>query len=188
MRSSAHMSSKYRWRDFAALPEHDLRELVDGRLVEAEMPTKWHEAMVALLIATLSPWCSKRKLRVLGSGFRLRVSDRQGAMPDVQVLSEATYRAAPDSGLESGHPELVIEVISPTSRAHDRVRKVDWYSRLQIPEYWIIDADARSIERLALDGDTYRIAQHAAGDLVFRPKSMKGLKVDLEQLWQALEQ
>lgn len=38
------------------------------------------------------------------------------------------------------------------------------------------------------DGDTYRIAQHAAGDIVFRPKSMKGLKVDLENLWQALEQ
>lgn len=150
------------------------------------MPTKWHEAMVAFLIHHLWTWSRKRRLHVLGSGFRVRISDKSGALPDVQVLTEQTFREAGKNGLERGRPELVIEVISPTSRAHDRVRKVDWYARIGVPEYWIVDVDGRSLERLVLDGQTYRIAQHAAGDVVFRPKSMRGLALDLSELWALL--
>lgn len=180
------MRATYRWRDFIALPADDLRELVDGRLFEVEMPTKWHEAIVMALGVMLGAWCRKKNLRLLGSAYRLRISDRRGAMPDLQVLSEDTYRNAPAGGLDNGRPELVIEVISPTSRAHDRIRKVDWYARLEIPEYWIVDVDSRSIERLTLDGATYRIAQHAAGDVLFKPKSMRGVSIDLAELWRAL--
>jgi Uma2 family endonuclease len=187
MRTARAPSPGIRWADYRALPEQDARELVDGRLVEGELPTKWHEAMVAYLVHHLWAWCTKRGLKVLGSGFRLRISDRVGVLPDVQVLDDATYRAADANGLNSGRPELVVEIISPSSRAHDRVRKVDWYARAGVPEYWIVDVDARCIERLVLDGATYRIAQHAAGDVVLRPKSMRGLAVDLRGLWELLE-
>jgi Uma2 family endonuclease len=187
VRDGASTHARYRWADFRELPEGDVRELVDGRLAEGEMPTKWHEAMVALLIRRLYDWCTKRKLHVLGSGFRVRITDRSGALPDVQVLTDETYRKSGPNGLESGRPELVIEVISPTSRAHDRVRKVDWYARLEVPEYWIVDVDGRSIERLVFDRGTYRIAQHAAGDVVFRPKSMRGLSIPLAELWSLLD-
>lgn len=187
VRAARAMPPTLRWADYVALPEDDARELVDGRLVEGEMPTKWHEAMVIYLAHQLWAWCQKRGLRVLGSGYRLRISDRVGVQPDLQVLSEATYRAAGPNGLRSGRPELVVEIISPTSRAHDRVRKVDWYARLGVPEYWIVDVDARSVERLVLDGATYRIQQHQAGDGAFRPASMRGLAIPLKGLWALME-
>jgi len=113
------MLDNLRWRDFVALPEDDTRELVDGRLVEVEVPNRWHERMVMDLGAMLRPWAKKRGMHVLGSGYRVRISDRQGAQPDVQVLTEATYRSNPEDGLEHGHPE------------HDRVRKVDWHASLE---------------------------------------------------------
>lgn len=180
------MLDHYRWRDFVALPEDDPRELIDGRFVEVELPKRWHEKIVSKLIVRLDPWCEKRGWHVLASNFRVRISDRRGVNPDVQVLTDAIYRSNPEDGLEHGHPELVIEIISPTSKAHDRLRKVDWYASIGVPEYWIIDTEARSIERLALAGNTYRIAQHAEGDVVFRPKSFRGLSIDLRALWAAL--
>ncbi|GMU59692.1 MAG: hypothetical protein AMXMBFR34_14550 [Myxococcaceae bacterium] len=176
-------TSRYRWRDFVALPEDDLRELLDGRLEAFDMPTKWHERMVAWLIMALGPWCERRGWAVLGSNYRVRISDKRGVKPDVQVLSEGTWGAAGEQGLESGRPELVIEIVSPTSRAHDRVTKVNWYASIGVPEYWIVDADARTLECLKLDGDTYRLAQNAAGDVVFKPRSFRGVSIDLAAFW-----
>lgn len=174
----------FRWHDFVALPEDDRRELVDGRLEELEMPTKWHEFIVAFLIRTIGTWAEKKGgLVVLGSGYRLRVSDRRGAMPDVQVLTEEAYDAAGANGLEHGRPELVIEVLLPSSRAHDGLRKLDWYASLGVPEFWLVDAETRSVVCHRLTGATYTIAEHPQGDVVFKPKSMPGLKLPLAKAW-----
>lgn len=71
-------------------------------------------------------------------------------------------------------------------KSHDRVRKLDWYASIGVPEYWIIDTEARTIERFVLDGESYRAAQHAEGDVLFRPKAHRGLVIDLKALWSAL--
>lgn len=175
------------WSDFVALEDGDRRELIDGRLEEAEEPTKWHENLVALLAYFLQGWARTRKLRVLASGFRLRVGANRGALPDLQILKESVYRSrANDQGLARGRPELVLEIVSPSSRRHDRVRKVQWYASLGIPEYWIVDVDDRMVQRLRLKGRQYLLAQQAAEDEVFRPASMEGLEIPLAELWSAL--
>jgi Uma2 family endonuclease len=186
MRRSEAMLDNYRWRDYVALPEDDRRELIDGQLLEIDMPKRWHERMVMDLGSMLRAWCKKRGLHVLGSNYRVRISDKRGVQPDIQVLSDATYRSGQDDGLEKGHPELVVEIVSPTSKSHDRVRKLDWYAQIGVPEYWIVDADARTLERLVLADGKYTIAQHGSGDEIFRPKSMRGLQIDLADLWAAL--
>ncbi len=97
------------------------------------------------------------------------------------------YRArANDHGLVRGRPEVVIEIISPSSRRHDRVRKVACYSSLGVPEYWIVDVDDRLVQRLVLRGSSYLLGQQASEDEVFRPKSMPGLEIPLAELWAAL--
>lgn len=185
MRKSHAMVDHYHWRDCVALPDDDNREFVDGRLVQREGPKRSHERIVALLIAHLVPPCQKRGLHVLASGYRVRVNEKCRAQPDIQILTDETYRANPEDGLELGRPEMIVEVISPTSRAHDRLHKLDWYAAMGVPEYWLVDPDAKSVQRLVLDQDTYLIVQGAADDDVFRPKSFRGLKIDLSGLWSA---
>jgi Uma2 family endonuclease len=185
-RTEATLADK-RWRDYAALPDDDGRDLVAGRLLRIEHETKWHEATVVGLASALVPWCDRRGLCVLGSRYRVRIDNRNATQADLQVLSEATYRhRRNEDGLERGRPELVVEIVSRASQSHDRVRKVDWYARLGVPEYWIVDPEARMLERLVFHDGVYRVAQHAAGDEVFRPESMGGVKIDLAELWEEL--
>ena len=47
-----------------------------------------------------------------------------------------------------GTPDLVVEILSPSSRRYDRVTKLRWYAQLGVPEYWLVDPDARTLERL----------------------------------------
>lgn len=181
MRQLQHPSAT--WSDFVALPLDDRRELVDGQFIEFDMPTKLHENIVTLLAMWLSAWALRNKHRVLTSGYKVRVSDKRGAMPDLQMFTLAQWRKAPNEALDRGRPELVVEVLSATSRAHDRVRKLGWYGDIRVPEYWIVDGEAQTIERLVLRRGNYVLAQVASGNEVFRPAAFKGLKISLRELW-----
>lgn len=149
------------------------------------MPTKWHERICAELMLLLGTWARTHGLVVLGSGYRVKVSETRGAVPDVQLLTEAAYEAAGDAGMDHGRPELVIEVVSPGSKRHDRFQKLDWYAQVGVPEYWIVEPEERSLTAHRLQADVYAIVQHAQGDEVFRSKHFKGLKVPLSRLWAA---
>ncbi len=178
-------SGPYTWDDFVALDEDDLRELIDGELMEVEVPKGRHEQVVAEIIAALVPWARKHGGGlVLASGYKVRISDKRGVMPDVQY-----YRAGneplpgQDDGLVEGRPDLVVEVVSQSSRRYDRIVKARWYAALGVPEYWIVDPEARTIERLVLDGGRWVIAAAATNDEPFEPAGFDGLRIDLAAAW-----
>ena len=174
----------YAWRDFVELDEDDPRELLDGQLVEIELPTWTHERIVAALIAILTQWSWSRKAdQVLASGYRLRIDDRRGTMPDVQFYRRGNPPAGQEKGLERGRPDLVVEVISPSSRSKDSVRKLYDYAAIGVPEYWLLDPEAHTLERLVLRDGVYSIVEAVEGDALFQPEGFDGLEVDLGKLW-----
>jgi Uma2 family endonuclease len=179
----------YTWRDFIELGEDDPRELLDGHLVEIEVPTRTHERIVALVIAHLSHWGWTRNAgEVLASGYKIRIDDWRGTMPDVQFYRRGNLPKGQEKGLEQGHPDLAVEVISPTSRSKDSVQKLRDYAAIGVPEYWLLDPEARTLERLILRDGFYSIVEALEGDVVFRPESFEGLEIDLGRLWREPEE
>jgi Uma2 family endonuclease len=180
-------SAPYTWEDFVALDEDDLRELIDGELVEVEVPTGKHEDMVILLGHFLTAWSEAGNGgRARGSGYKIRVSDRRGVMPDLQFYRRGNDAVKDqDAGLLRGRPDLVIEIVSPSSRRYDRVTKLRWYAALGIPEYWLVDPEARTLERLVLHDAVYAIAGSLEEGETFRPDSFVGLEIPLAKLWDA---
>jgi len=175
----------FTWSDFIGLDEDDPRELLDGQLLEIEVPTWTHERIVAVLIALLGSWAWPRKAgQVLGSGYKLRIDDRRGTMPDVQFYRAGNSPMGQEAGLEQGCPDLVIEVISPSSRSKDSVRKLHDYATLGVPEYWLVDPEASTLERLVLREGTYSIVEALEGAAIFRPEAYDGLEIDLQRLWE----
>jgi Uma2 family endonuclease len=184
MPSSA-ASAPYTWDDFVGLEEDDLRELIDGELMEVEVPRWKHEWIVGRLVILLDAWAQAgRGGRVVPSGYKLRISDSRGVMPDVQF-----YRLGNDApldqedGLVRGRPDLVVEVVSPSSQRYDRVIKLRWYAELGIPEYWLVDGAAHTLECLVLRDGGYAFAASLADEETFRPESFDGLEIPLSKLW-----
>ena len=183
--SSPAASAPYTWDDFVALEEDDLRELIDGELVEVEVPTALHEYIVARLCAFLVGWAAPRKAGVaFASGYKVRITNRRGVMPDVQFYrSGKEHPGRTEQGLVSGHPDLAIEIVSPSSARYDRMTKLAWYASIGTTEYWIVDPSTRMLERLVLQGDHYLVAEVLGDDAVFRPASFDGLEIALAELW-----
>jgi Uma2 family endonuclease len=184
MPSSA-ASASHSWDDFIALDEDDPRELIDGELVEVEVPTFVHEHLVIRIGSALTVWSDAgHGGRALASGYKDRISDRRGVMPDVQF-----YRAGNESereqqvGLVTGHPDVVVEVVSPSSGRYDRVSKLRYYAQKGVPEYWIVDPQARTLERLVLRDGVFSITDSFADEETFRPDAFPGLEIPLARLW-----
>jgi Uma2 family endonuclease len=177
--------ARYTWDDFLALDEDDRRELIDGELVEVEVPTYKHERIVSQLLLDLGLWARAHGGDALGSGYKVRISERRGVMPDVQFFRKGnTPSEDQDQGLVQGHPDLVVEIVSPSSRRYDRVKKLNWYAGHGVPEYWIVDPGERTFERLVLREGAYVIAASLDGDEdVLRPESFEGLEIPLATLW-----
>jgi Uma2 family endonuclease len=179
----------YSWDDFVALDEDDLRELIDGELVQVEVPTKKHERIAFLIAHLLEGWAEPRGAGItLGSGYKIRITNERGVMPDLQFYRAANLPRGQDQGLVGGSPDLVVEVVSPSSIRYDRVTKMTWYASIGVPEYWIVDPSVRTLERLVLDGKRYTIADALEGDRVFRPESFEGLEIALSKLWKAIDE
>jgi Uma2 family endonuclease len=170
------------WEEFVRLPEDDPRELIDGSLIEVETPTELHEHIVAWITFHLVGWVRANGGRVFASGYKVRVRADRGVMPDVQLYRKENP-ARGEKAMESGRPDLAVEVVSESSPRYDRVTKLHWYAAIGVPEYWIVDPQAHTVERLLLHGAHYLIADALAGDQQLAPETFPGLAIALRELW-----
>lgn len=168
------------WDDFVALPDDDKRELIDGYLVEVDVPTYDHEAIVMALGYFLYGWTVANGGRVLASGYKVKVSPKRGLMPDVQLYRAG--RRPPQQALTEGAPDLGIEVISPSSGRYDRVTKLEYYRSIGMPEYWLVDPSEQSLHRFVLVDGAYRV-EAFEGDQTLTPDTFPGLSLPLAELW-----
>ena len=174
---------------WAARPEDEPGELVDGRLVEEEMPDLVHETVVAWLFRVVQPWLRERGGRLFGSEVRLRVSPSRGRKADVVGWFPGHPRL-PGRGAVSIPPDLVIEVISPTPTddRRDRIEKADDYARFGVHWYWLVDPHARALEIFELSDDRYVRMLVASRGQVGDVPGCPDLSFDLDGLWAEVDE
>ena len=171
------------WKDFLALPDDDKRELIDGHFIEIDVPNEIHEWIVANLVTLLMSWARAHRAGIVfASGYKVRINERRGVMPDVQFFRTGHPRIGHE-GLEEGSPDLAVEVISPSSGRFDRVKKREWYESIGTPEYWLFDPVPNLLERWVSKEGRFTEAERFEGDVLFRPDTFPGLEVQLRELW-----
>jgi len=129
------------WDEFLALP-YELRNvaLIDGEVV-MNPPTAQHELIVQNLILAFRQWTARAPGRdEVSTQQPVKITDRRGYQPDVPwYRPEACAPGAPAGFV--GPPSLVVEVLSPSTRAFDQLRKRADYQAAGIAELWFIDPD-----------------------------------------------
>jgi Uma2 family endonuclease len=170
--------------EWADLDEDEPGELVDFQLVEEEVPTNLHEAVVAWLMRVLGAWAVARDGWVFGSEHKLGLGAGRGRKPDVSMYLPGA-RLSAKASLSKRPPAVVVEVVSPRPRDvhRDRIDKLADYASFGVPFYWLVDPQTRLFEILELGAEgRYAIARAASGGLVEAP-GCDGLTLDLDALW-----
>ena len=170
---------KFTYRDYLLLPEQDRRELIEGEFYMPPSPSFRHQNIVAHLGSKLRHYVEANKLGVvLFAPMDVVLSETNVVQPDILFISNERREIITPANI-SGAPDLVVEILSPSTAERDRELKLRLYSRYGVREYWIVDPDEESVHVLELGTDT--IGTYASG-AVSSPL-LPGLRTDVEDIF-----
>jgi Uma2 family endonuclease len=173
---------------WAAMPEDDPGELVDGRLVEEEVADFAHETIVSYMNALLRGHVVSRGGFVAGSEVKLAVGPLQGRKPDLSVYLPGGH-VPPSYGAVRVPPDIVVEVISPAPEdvRRDLMEKPRDYAAFGVRWCWHIDPTAKVLEVFELTSEQRYANVLAAGEGVVTLPGCGDLTLDLDALWAELD-
>jgi Uma2 family endonuclease len=171
------------YADYAALPNDGNRyELLDGELFVTPSPAPRHQIILANLVRALDGYVQSRRLgMVLFAPLDVIFADTAVAEPDLVYLDNTRTSLISQRGIE-GAPALLVEVLSPSTARTDRRVKFGLYARYQVPFYWIVDPEARTLEAYRLEGAGYVLAMRASGTAPCGPPPFEDLGLVVDNL------
>jgi Uma2 family endonuclease len=171
------------YSDYAALPDDGRRyELLQGELSVTSPPGTRHQRAIIALGSRLYEHVRARGLgEVLVAPTDCILSDVAVVQPDILYVATDRLSIISERGIE-GAPNLVVEVLSPSSVRLDRGRKMNLYAEHGVPYYWIVDPESYSVEAYTLTGTAYALA----GRVTSKPAALppfSDLMVDAASIW-----
>lgn len=147
---TAKPKGKYTYDDFAAKPDDEKWELIDGVLYQmASGAIARHQEVGENLGRLFMDHIWPRRMgRLYRPRFDLILPGETAVEPDLMFVSGARRSVITTRGCE-GPPDLVVEVLSPSNPRHDLERKRELYARHGIPEYFILDPHEETLLALA---------------------------------------
>ncbi len=111
------------------------------------------------------------------------LDDENALQPDLVYVSQERSTMITDHGID-GAPDLVVEVLSPSTRACDLGIKMRRYAASGVPHYWVADPEARSLTPYRLRESGYEAGATCGPGAVFEPDLFRGLRIPIDELWE----
>ena len=125
-----------------ALPEDVRAELIDGRLYYMAAPTRTHQRLIVFLILSIGVYLKEKNCgcQVYPAPLALYLDedDYTYLEPDLMVVCDNSKM---DEKGCHGAPDLIAEIVSPSTRSRDYLLKLNKYQSAGVREYWILDME-----------------------------------------------
>jgi Uma2 family endonuclease len=153
--------------------EGERHEIIDGELYETTQPHFRHQATSDNIAFELGVWSRKTSAGRVFPAPGVIFSEDNAVAPDIVWVSKARMPnvLGPDGKLHDA-PDLMVEILSPgkANEERDREKKLALYSRQSVPEYWIVDWRAETVEVYRRQEEQLQLAQTlTSGDEIASP-------------------
>jgi len=175
---------KLTYEEFRQLPEDGKRyELVCGEVHVTPAPNTRHQFILRRLVASLERHLAQNPTGEFAfAPLDVLLTADIVLQPDLIFVSAARLEILGDDFV-SGAPDIVVEVLSPSTSAHDRATKIPLYAQAGVPEIWFIDPQAKTVEVLKLQGKKYLVDSIWAGDQALRSSQFPDWQLPLGELF-----
>jgi Uma2 family endonuclease len=164
------------YADLERAPEDGRRyELYDGEVFVVPSPLPKHQVVAITVTEMLRQYARDHGGFCVSSPIDIVFSDYDVLQPDVIYFSPDRAHLVDLNRVIRHAPDLCVEVLSPSTAATDRGKKMQMFARYGVPEYWIIDPVEESIEIYELAGAGYELALTATGSDAISPAGLPGL-------------
>jgi Uma2 family endonuclease len=183
--SERKMGEAYTCEDYYSWNDGERWELIGGLpRAMSPAPSYRHQRAAMELGRQLANFLKGKTCKVLSAPFDVRLNADEGndtvVQPDISVVCD------PDKLDErgcKGAPDLVVEVISPSTAGHDRLVKFNLYLQAGVREYWIVDPVEKSVQTCILQGGVYVVHMYAETDSA-SVRVLPGCTIDLQDVFE----
>ena len=174
---------KFTYEDYKHTPEDTRYELLDGELIMAPAPRIAHQRTSREIEIKLATFVSDNNLgEVLDAPCDVVLSQTDVVQPDLLFVSKERSHIITEDNIR-GAPDLVIEVLSPSTAQRDRTLKRTLYALHGVPEYWQADTDAKIVMVLTLDAGEYKVAGiYGEGQTLVSPL-LPGFALEIDRIF-----
>jgi Uma2 family endonuclease len=166
-------STKFTYEDYVLFPDDGRRhELIDGEHCVTPAPVTKHQRISGNIFVILGTYVLKSKIgQLFAAPTDVVLSDLDVVQPDLLFIAKQRVSIITEKNIQ-GAPDLVVEIVSESSRKTDEMIKRKLYERYRVPEYWIVDPELESVKIYRLSDNGYsRIAELSveANDMLTSP-------------------
>jgi len=149
---------RFNYHDYLLLPEDKRYEILDGEMYVVPAPNTRHQTLVFQIAYLLFQHMQERNLgKILVAPYDVILSDENIVQPDILFVSKERLGIIGEANI-SAPPDLVIEILSPSTRNKDLEIKRKVYAGFGVREYWIVDPDEETVEVLVWSEQGYTSA------------------------------
>jgi len=156
---------RWTYEEYYRLDDEQRYEIIDGELLMAPAPDYWHQDWAKKLFRRIDGYVMDKQLgEVFFAPFDIILDAENVVQPDLLFIAKANLSILQTRGV-FGAPDLLVELISPSSVQRDRYVKKALYARFGIKEYWIVDPEGEGVETYVYqDSSLKKMATLKPGD------------------------
>jgi Uma2 family endonuclease len=171
-----------RWTiaEYLLLPEGPpYYEFEDGELIEMVRPRVKHQKIIGKLFAALDEFTQREKIGEVWPEVAVFLTPRHVYVPDLSFLLTENIGRLGDGTAIQGPPDLVVEVISPSTVSRDKAQKLRVYHAAGVPWYWLVETESLLITEYRHTPEGYLVNQIVPPEEGFAPALFPGLSLGL---------
>lgn len=172
------------YNDYILIDDDNRYEVFHGELRMVPAPSMDHQGVSAYLFCLICMFVKGKGLgRVYNAPVDVVFDDDEVYQPDI-VFVKGERRSIIKKNAIHGAPDLVVEIISPSSTFYDTVEKKEVYRKYGVQEYWVVFPGEKGIEVLTLEKQGYLEFSKARKRGIVKSKILAGLEVDLNEVFE----
>ncbi|WP_457599775.1 Uma2 family endonuclease [Hydrogenivirga sp.] len=180
-------TKRWTYEDYYRLDDEKRYEIIRGELVESPAPSTTHQRLVKRLLSILDEFVEKKKLgEVFVSPVDVVLSEENVVQPDLVFVSKENTGIIKERGI-FGSPDLVVEVISPSTLKRDTEDKKELYAEFGVRELWLVFPGEKAVEVFILRDGRYEVCSFAYEGGKAKSCVLKGLELNLEKLFKEVQ-
>ncbi len=179
-----HVEVKYTYQDLLTTPDDRHRyEIFEGELIMTPAPSRTHQRAHTNLLRILSNHVVQNILgEVYSAPFDVYFDKETVVEPDILFVSRERLRIIEEEKV-NGAPDLVVEILSPSTEKNDRGFKFKRYAQEGIKEYWIADPMHKALEVYELGQKGFELFGKYTGSDEVRSKVFPDLRFQAAEVW-----
>lgn len=187
--SALQKKESYSFEDWSSWDEDMRAEIIDGTLYMMAQPTQRHQEIVGEIYRQIANYLVGKRCKVFPGNFGVNLfpsTDKRKRnkkdtilVPDITVVCDLSKL---DGKVCNGPPDMVVEVLSPSTAQADRLIKLKQYLQAGVQEYWIVDPECEMVNVHILQNENYSVIPYGKEDTI-TVNVLEGCEVELRSVY-----